>query len=184
MVSPLTSAFLPALTRTRTYALAGLFVAGNIALPQLVHLVHLGGPMLLPIYFFTLIAAYRYGLATGLVTALASPLINHLLFGMPALEMLPVLLTKSVLLALAAAWVSQWMQARSEAALGTGKSASIVSIGALAIVVAAYQLPGTLAEYLFTGSWTLALQDFRIGLPGMALQIFGGWAVLKLMFKK
>lgn len=184
MVSLFSTSLLTGLTRTRTYALAGLFVAGNIALPQLVHLVHLGGPMLLPIYFFTLIAAYRYGLATGLVTALASPLINHLLFGMPALEMLPVLLTKSVLLALAAAWVSQRMQAKSAVALTANKPAAYVTIGALAIVVAAYQIPGTLAEYLFTGSWALALQDFRIGLPGMALQIFGGWAVLKLMFKK
>lgn len=42
----------------KTYLFALLFVAGNIALPQLCHLVPAGGPTLLPIYFFTLIAAY------------------------------------------------------------------------------------------------------------------------------
>ena len=43
----------------KTYLFVLLFVAGNIALPQLCHLVPAGGPTLLPIYFFTLIAAYK-----------------------------------------------------------------------------------------------------------------------------
>lgn len=50
----------------KTYLFALLFVAGNIALPQLCHLVPAGGPTLLPIYFFTLIAAYKYGFKVGL----------------------------------------------------------------------------------------------------------------------
>ena len=62
-----------------TYLFVLLFVAGNIALPQLCHLVPAGGPTLLPIYFFTLIAAYKYGFKVGLLTALLSPVINHLL---------------------------------------------------------------------------------------------------------
>ena len=45
----------------RTYGFSALFIAGNILLPQLCHTIHLGGPMLLPIYFFTLIGAYKYG---------------------------------------------------------------------------------------------------------------------------
>ena len=68
----------------KTYLFVLLFVAGNIALPQLCHLVPAGGPTLLPIYFFTLIAAYKYGFKVGLLTALLSPVINHLLFAMPA----------------------------------------------------------------------------------------------------
>ena len=36
-----------------TYLFALLFVFGNVMLPQLCHWVHLGGPTLLPIYFFT-----------------------------------------------------------------------------------------------------------------------------------
>ena len=36
----------------KTYLFVLLFVAGNIALPQLCHLVPAGGPTLLPIYFF------------------------------------------------------------------------------------------------------------------------------------
>ena len=89
-------------SNVRTYLFALLFVAGNIALPQLCHLIPSGGPAFLPIYFFTLIAAYKYGLRVGLLTALLSPAANHLLFGMPALAVLPAILVKSGLLAAAA----------------------------------------------------------------------------------
>ena len=37
----------------KTYLLVILFVIGNIALPQLCHLIPNGGKILLPIYFFT-----------------------------------------------------------------------------------------------------------------------------------
>ena len=59
-------------SNVKTYLFALLFVAGNIALPQLCHLVPYGGPTLLPIYFFTLIAAYKYGFLVGLLTAILS----------------------------------------------------------------------------------------------------------------
>ena len=87
----------------KTYLLAAAFVIGNIALPQLCHLVPQGGLILLPIYFFTLIAAYKYGFTVGLLTAVLSPLVNNLLFGMPASGMLPIILVKSTFLALAQA---------------------------------------------------------------------------------
>ena len=45
-------------SNVKTYLFALLFIAGNIALPQLCHLIPYGGPTLLPIYFFTLIAGY------------------------------------------------------------------------------------------------------------------------------
>ena len=83
----------------KTYGVAALFALGNIVFPQLCHLVHLGGPTWLPIYFFTLVGAYKYGWKAGLLTAVASPVVNSLLFGMPATAELPAILLKSVLLA-------------------------------------------------------------------------------------
>ena len=41
----------------RTYLAASLFVLGNIALPQIFHLIPQGGITWLPIYFFTLVGA-------------------------------------------------------------------------------------------------------------------------------
>lgn len=49
----------------RTYVFAVFFVSGNIIFPQLCHLIPEGGKILLPIYFFTLIAAYKFGLKVG-----------------------------------------------------------------------------------------------------------------------
>ncbi len=156
-------------SNVKTYLFASLFVAGNIALPQLCHLVPNGGLMLLPIYFFTLIASYKYGFRVGLLTALLSPIVNHLLFGMPPAAVLPLILVKSTLLAGAAAW----------AAHRTGK----VTLPILLAVVLAYQIGGTAFEWVYTGSFFTAMQDFRIGLPGMLIQWFGGYALLKAIAK-
>ena len=77
--------------QARTYLIAALFVLGNIALPQLCHLIPHGGQILLPIYFFTILGAYKYGWRVGIITALASPLVNSLAFGMPATAALPAI---------------------------------------------------------------------------------------------
>lgn len=145
------------LNEIKTYLFVLLFVAGNIILPQLCHLIPDGGKMFLPIYFFTLVASYKYGVKVGLMTAVLSPIINSLLFGMPALALLPAILTKSVVLALAASFVAN----------KTHK----ISIVNLLIVVLTYQCVGTLAEWAMTSSFYVAIQDFRLGIPGMVLQI-------------
>ena len=54
----------------------------------------------------------------------------------------------------------------------------------LAAVVLFYQAAGTLGEWALTGSFHAAVQDFRIGLPGMLLQIFGGWAFINFIIRK
>lgn len=154
----------------RTYVTAGLFIIGNIVLPQLFHLVPQGGMIWLPIYFFTLVGAYKYGWKVGLLTALLSPLINSWLFGMPAPAVLPAILLKSVLLAIGAGYTAARFQK--------------VSLGLMLIVVAFYQLAGTLGEWLMSGSFYGALQDFRLGMPGMALQIVGGYLFIKHVIRK
>ena len=90
------------LGNTKTYVLASLFVLGNLVFPQLAHLIPQGGLILLPIYFFTLIAAYKYGFFVGMLTAIFSPLINSLLFAMPPVAVLPAIMIKSIVLVIAA----------------------------------------------------------------------------------
>ena len=156
-------------SNVRTYLFALLFVVGNIALPQICHLVPYGGPTLLPIYFFTLIAAYKYGFRVGLLTAILSPVISHLLFAMPSGAALPIILIKSALLA-----------GTSALAARTLKS---VSLWAILGVVLSYQIIGTAFEWAFIGNFHAAVQDFRIGIPGMLIQWFGGYALLKAIAK-
>ncbi len=153
----------------RAYMWAAIFIVGNIALPQLCHLIPQGGLIWLPIYFFTLIAAYKYGWRVGLLTAVLSPVVNNLLFGMPPAAVLPSILIKSTLLALIAAYVAH----------RTGR----VSILLLLAVVLGYQVLGCGIESLMHGSIYAGLQDFRLGVPGMLLQVIGGYLVLRYLLK-
>ncbi len=145
--------------------LVALFVVGNIVLPQLCHLVPRGGLILLPIYFFTLIGAYKYGWRVGLLTAILSPIVNHLLFGMPPLGVLPLILVKSVILACVAGFAAK-------------RWSHLPLFVVLAGVVASYRVVGTLAEWAIVGDLHTALQDFRLGIAGMLIQIFGGSALI------
>ena len=90
--------------------------------------------------------------------------------GVPAAAALPAIVLKSVLLAGAAGYAA----ARFRRA----------SLALLAAVVLFYQAAGTLGEWALTGSFHAAVQDFRIGLPGMLLQIFGGWAFINFIIRK
>ena len=153
----------------KTYLFALLFIIGNIALPQICHLIPGGGLTWLPIYFFTLIAAYKYGLRVGLLTAILSPLLNSALFGMPPVAVLPAILVKSTLLAGAAAYASHRFEK--------------ISLLAIVGVVLSYEVVGTLIEWAVVQNFVVAIQDFRIGIPGMLVQIFGGYALLRIIAK-
>ena len=124
--------------------------------------------MFLPIYFFTLIGAYKCGWKVGLLTAVLSPLVNCALFGMPPVASLPAILVKSVSLAVAAAFIARKMR---------------FSIWSVALAVLSYQLIGMTFEFILTGDFLYALQDVRIGWPGIAIQILGGYFLLKAIEK-
>ena len=155
------------LNELKTYLFVILFVAGNVVLPQLCHLIPNGGKILLPIYFFTLFASYKYGLKVGLMTAVLSPLIDSLAFGMPAMALLPAIMIKSIVLAFTASFVAN--------------KTNRVSIINLLIVVLTYQCVGTLSEWAMTSSFYVAIQDFRLGVPGMTLQILLSYLLLRKM---
>lgn len=157
-------------SQMKTYLLAALFVVGNIALPQLCHLMPQGGLIFLPIYFFTLVAAYKYGFTVGLTTAVLSPLVNSALFGMPPVAALPIILIKSVTLAVAAAMIA--------------KKTNKVTLLTVALAVIAYQLIGSLAEWAMTGAIEKASKDIILGWPGCLIQIVGGYVILRYLLKK
>ncbi len=154
----------------RSYLFAALFIVGNVVLPQLFHTLPQGGVTWLPIYFFTLIGAYACGWHVGMLTALLSPTVNYLLFGMPALAVLPAIMAKSVILAVVASY----------AATRTGRA----TIWRFIAIVFCYQALGTLCEWAITGNLSLACQDLQIGLPGMLMQIIGGYAIVRILLHR
>lgn len=153
------------LSDKKTYLFIFLFVGGNLILPQLCHLIPSGGLIFLPVYFFTLVASYKFGFKVGLLTAVFSPLLNSVLTGMPPIVALPVILLKSSLLASVAAY--------------TANRFKKVSVVLLLLIVLCYQITGSLVEWSVTQSFAKATQDLTIGIPGMLIQVFGGWFMLK-----
>ena len=156
--------------KAKTYGLVSLFVVGSIAFPQLCHLIPNGGSILLPIFFFTLIAAYKYGLVAGLLTAVLSPVLNYALFGMPVASVLPVMLVESVVLAVVASVVAKKLEK--------------VSMLGILLAVVAYQFIGMLLQLAITGRPDIAMNNIYMSIPGMLLQVFGGYLLMKYVLKK
>jgi len=151
----------------RLYLATSAMVLGNLLLPYAVHRVPDGGRIFLPIFFFTLVAGYRFGFAAGALTGLASPLLNHVLTGMPPAEMLVSVLAKSLLIAAIAA-----LLASRSRRLGPWT---------LLLAAASMQLAGFGFDIARGGGVAAGLDALRLGIPGVAIMGFGGYAVLRLM---
>lgn len=151
----------------RYYLFTFLFVGGNLFFPWLVHNFPLGGPRFLPIYFFVLIGAYKFGWRVGVLTAIMSPVVNHFLAGMPATPMIPIILVKGIAMAVIASYIAS--------------KTTKLSLQNILYVVLGYQLVGIVCEWFYTSSIATALQDFAIGYPGLLIQLFGGFLVLSLL---
>ncbi len=150
----------------RTYMMAALFVVCNIALPQLFHLIPQGGIIFSPLSLIIMAGAYKFGWRTGLLAALASPLVNHLIFGMPAANVMLLMAVKLSLLTVIAGLAAHYFK----------KVNLLILVG----VVLATQTLGFLVEFLFTGGVAATVQDFTVGWPGLLLMVFGTYALLKL----
>jgi hypothetical protein len=126
-----------------------------------------GGLIFLPIFFFTLVAASRFGFAAGAVTGIASPLLNYALTGMPPASELFTVLAQSIVLAAIAAGLTA-RQGR----------ATVPALLAAAVVM---QLAGFAIDLVRGGSVAAGLDMLRLGVPGVAIMVVGGYAVLRLL---
>lgn len=150
---------------TQTYLWAFAFIAANTVLPQLFHLIPQGGIIFAPLSFVILAGAYKFGWKTGLLAALASPVMNNLIWGVPLWSVVPVMALKLVFLALAAGLTAQYFKK--------------VNLPLLLGVVLTAEFFGGICEWALTGSIAATTADFTIGWPGLLLQVFGTWTVLK-----
>jgi len=151
----------------KTYLWAAVFVACNLVLPQVCHLIPQGGIIFAPLSFVILTGAYKFGWKTGLLAALASPLVNHAITGQPAWDVMPVMTFKLVVLAIVAGLAAQRFKT--------------VSLPIIIGVVLASLAIGALGELILTGGIAATIADFTIGWPGLLLQVFGSWLILKFV---
>ena len=154
------------LADSRVYLATCALVAGNLLFPLLVHRIPDAGRTLLPIFFFTLIAGWRYGMKVGLLTGLLSPLANHFVTGMPPAALLRELLLQSALLGVVAALVAS-----------RGRRPTL----ALLTLVVGVQQALVLFPQLLHGGAQACLETFSLRLPGLLLQVLGGTALLRFL---
>ena len=155
------------LTEYRTYFLSLILVMGSIALPYVLHHFYLAGQVLLPIYFFVLVGAYKFGWKVGVITAISSAFLSFILTGMPMIAILPSVILKGVLLALVAGFF----------AIKNNK----LSILNMLLIVLGYEIIGSFIVYLFTHNIALSTADLVMGYPGLVLEIIGGYILLKFI---
>lgn len=148
-----------------TYLWATAFIVCNLLLPQLFHLIPQGGVIFSPLSFVILVGAYKFGWKTGLLAALLSPLVNHWLTGMPTMAVLPVMTLKLAVLALVAGLTAQHFK----------KATLPLLLGVILVT----KVIGGLGEWLLTGGIAATIADFTIGWPGLLIQLFGAWLILK-----
>ncbi len=149
----------------KTYLWAAVFVACNLILPQLFHLIPQGGILFAPLSLVILAGAYKFGWKTGLLAAVLSPLVNHLLTGMPAWNVMPVMVMKLTVIAIVAGLTAQYFRK--------------VTLPLLVGVVLVGLAIGCLGELILTSGIEMTIADVTIGWPGLLLQVFGSWLILK-----
>lgn len=149
----------------KTYMWAAVFVACNMVLPKVFHLIPQGGIIFAPLSLVILAGSYKLGWKTGLLAAVASPLINHLVFGMPEWSVLPVMTLKLVVLALVAGLTAQHFRN--------------VSLLLLICVVLVSEIIGGIGELAITGGISDTVKDFSVGWPGLLLQVIGTYLIVK-----
>ena len=154
----------------RTYLWAALFVVSGMVLPQVFHLIPQGGIIFAPLSLVILAGAYKFGWKTGLMAAVATPLVNNLVFGLPAWGVLQVMMVKLVILALVAGLTAQWFNK--------------VTLPLLIGVVLASEALGALTELLLTGGIAATIQDFTVGWPGQLLHVFGTYLIIHGLARK
>ena len=151
----------------KTYIWAAVFVACNLILPQVFHLIPQGGIIFSPLSLVILAGAYKFGWKTGLLAAVLSPLVNHLVTGMPDTAVLPVMTLKLAVLALVAGLAARHFKT--------------VSLPIILGVVLVSMAVSCLGELAVTGSVAATVQDITVGWPGLILQVIGTWLILKFV---
>lgn len=108
-------------------------VAAAQALPWLVHLLHLPGPVLLPMHFAAILAGLALGPTPGLLNGLAAPVVSLLLTGLPPAVLVPVMTVEVATYGAVAGWLAHRTAWRGAwivlATLGAGRVAALAALG-------------------------------------------------------
>lgn len=125
--------------RAKPLIIAGLLIALGVLLPMTVHITGVGGTVLLPMHIPVLFAGVILGPGLAALVGMITPVLSHLLTGMPPLSPIPILPLMVVELAVygwAMASLCQKLRLNIWVALIGAMLAGRVALGLAAAVIA------------------------------------------------
>jgi len=145
----------------RLYVYVSLFVALDVSVPWLCHIIYpLAGPTFLPLFFFVLLAGILFGWRAGILVGMLTPLMSYGLSGMPLPPVLPRIITEAAVYGLAAGLLRGYCR--------FGVITSLVG-AIIAGRLAAFVLMALTLD--LSHSANLAWQATKMGWPGIVLQL-------------
>lgn len=156
-------------TRSKTYNMVAtaLCIALGVVLPIASHMIPGGGtvflPMHIPVLLCGLIVGWQYGFICGIVT----PILSHLVSGMPIAAYLPAMVCELAAYGLIAGLMATYFRVKNSAV-----SIYIQLIVAMVIGRVVYGLVNMLIFQVGAYSWEIFISAaFITGIPGIILQL-------------
>lgn len=147
------------LTLLRQAFVSAAFTALAIVTPVIAHQFNLAGPTYLPMHIFVFVAALLFGWRVGLAVGLMSPLLSHLITGLPLANILPIVTVELAVYGLTAGWLKEKKKLPVWLALVSAMIAGRVIL--LPVVAAFSQMPAL----------NYVSQAIRTGWPGILVQL-------------
>jgi len=150
-------------TNKKLYAIVAIFVALDVAIPWLFHMIHpMAGPTFLPMFFFILLAGIIFGWRAGILVGILTPLVSYSICGMPVVAILPRVLVECTIYGLAAGLLYEKLGRRVLWA-----TVGAIILGRIAAMLAMLVIYSGAAINPMAMAWKTA----KIGWPGIAVQI-------------
>ncbi len=149
-------------TNKKLYAIVAIFVALDVAIPWLFHMVHpMAGPTFLPMFFLILLAGIIFGWRAGILVGMLTPLVSYSICGMPAVALLPRILVEGTIYGLAAGLLYERL----------GRRVLWATVGAIILGRIATMLAIFIIHSGAINPVAIAWKAAKVGWPGIAVQI-------------
>ena len=153
--------------KTKQLVLTAMFIALGVVLPQAFHAIPNAGSVFLPMHIPVLMSGFVVGPLFGLICGVATPLLSHLIFGMPPAPVLPGMLCELAVYGLMTGLLSRLIKIKNV----TAKTYIVLILAMLA----GRLTYGVLNALVFKAgsysmqAWTSAA--FVTALPGIVIQL-------------
>lgn len=155
------------MNRTKQIVLTAMFIAIGVILPQAFHAIPNAGSIFLPMHIPVLVSGFAVGPLFGCLCGIFTPLLSHLIFGMPPAPILPQMICELSMYGLMCGLLWKYVKIENQLA-----KIYVTLIGAMLIGRVVYGIMNALV--FKAGAYSLQMwlsAAFVTALPGIAIQL-------------